>query len=115
MNIRNLTEFYDNFFSSSVQEKKGLAVLSQYLEQGYSDDSLVTQLISILQDCKNLNDLRFVVELLKVMKEAMVGASVNNIPKIQKVVEEAEQAMRRILAKHPKIVRQLLQMLDRED
>lgn len=57
---RNLKDFYEAFFSSSLQEKKGLAVLSQYLQQGCfedkADDSLAAQLIQ--KECQNLNDLR---------------------------------------------------------
>lgn len=37
--MNNLEDFYESFFGSSQQEKKGIAM--QDLEQGCSDDSLV--------------------------------------------------------------------------
>ena len=76
------------------------------------NDGLIFQLIQILQQCRNSNDLHFVIDLFEVTSETMLHSKTINAPKMKKILEECEIAIQRILEKNPNILKDINKNLE---
>ena len=69
------------------------------------DDSLVLQIIQILQQCHKPNDLRFVNDLFEITNEMILSSEVMNVPKRKRIIQECVFARQKILENHPNILK----------
>ena len=72
-------------------------------------------MIQILQKCRNRNDLRFVIDLFEVTNETIVQRTATNVPKMQRIIEECELALQRILKNHPNILKNINKSFELEN
>lgn len=69
----------------------------------------------MLQQCRNPNDLRFVIDLFEVTNETIVHRTATNVPKMQRIIEECKLSLQRILNNHPNILKNINKSFELEN